>query len=88
MDRNRGSNGNGDQKVVIACTTNDKRRWAYFRAEKSPPKSTDLPIFLNRAVLDWQEDNPTKRVRTSLGIVQDGMTVAIHIWWDEDVLSE
>jgi hypothetical protein len=82
------SNGNGDPKVVIACTTNEQRRWVYFRAEKEPPRTSDLPLWINRAFLDWQEANPTKRVRSSLGIVSNGMTVAIHAWYDEDPAAD
>lgn len=79
----RSTNGNGDQKVVITCTTNAKQQWAYFAPDKEPPRKADLPLWLNRALNDWLQENPNKRVRSSLGIVSDGITVAIHIWYDD-----
>lgn len=76
-------NGNGDQQIVISCTTNAKQRWVYFAAAKKPPRHADLPLWLNKALTDWQQDNPDKQIRSSLGIVTDGMTVAIHVWYEE-----
>lgn len=83
MKSDKPTNGNGDSKIVIICTTNAQQRWAYFAAEKEPPRKADVPFWLSKALGDWIRDNPTKLIRSSLGIVSDGMTVAIHVWYDE-----
>lgn len=82
-DMKRSTNGDGKQRVVITCTEVAKQGWAYFAPDKEPTRKADLPMWLNRALNDWQQQHPNKRVRSSLGIVADGMTVAIHIWFDE-----
>ncbi|MHB1556001.1 MAG: hypothetical protein ACYC61_00845 [Isosphaeraceae bacterium] len=41
-----------------------------------------LPKVLSMAVAEWVRNNPDCRVRNTLGILQDGYTVTIHVWFD------
>ena len=41
-----------------------------------------LPILLSKTLFHWMSQNPQFRVRNTLPIVEDGYTVAIHVWFD------
>lgn len=41
-----------------------------------------LPILLSKTLFHWMSKNPQFRVRNTLPIVEDGYTVAIHVWFD------
>src|SRR5262249_42694706 len=73
--------GNGEPKVEILTT------------EKKPgyliiyPKSLDylpdrLPVFLSLSLERWVLEHPQFRVRATAGFVQEGKTVALHVWYD------
>ncbi|HWE36576.1 MAG TPA: hypothetical protein VG406_08420 [Isosphaeraceae bacterium] len=42
-----------------------------------------LPALLDRTLTYWLADRPSLRVRTVLPVVEDGFTVAIHVWYDD-----
>lgn len=56
--------------------------WACFQAGDSPPPKDQLPGHLNQCLCEWLERNPDFRVRATLPIVEDGYTVAIHVWFE------
>jgi len=56
--------------------------WIFFEIGDVKPSPHKLAYTLNRAMYDWLHDNPQVAVRNTLGIVADGMTVGIHIWYD------
>jgi hypothetical protein len=41
-----------------------------------------VAIFVSRTVEEWQRGNPDTRVTTALPIVDDGKTIAVHLWYD------
>jgi hypothetical protein len=41
-----------------------------------------LPDLLSKSLSAWTLDRPDLRVRTAVGIVEDGFTAALHIWFD------
>lgn len=43
-----------------------------------------VSVYLTHAFHEWVVKNPQLRVRASLGIVEDGQTVMIHVWYDEE----
>lgn len=45
-----------------------------------------VSVYLTHAFHEWVLKNPQHRVRASLGIVEDGQTVMIHVWYDEEEL--
>jgi hypothetical protein len=47
-----------------------------------------VPKVLSMAVADWMKNNPRCRVRNTLAILQDGYTVAIHVWFDRHGSSD
>ena len=41
-----------------------------------------LPTPLSETLANWTRNRPDYRVHTVFGIMEDGYTVAIHIWFD------
>ena len=41
-----------------------------------------LPLLLSQSLAVWSSKRPNLKVRSTLGIVEDGYTVAIHVWFD------
>lgn len=56
--------------------------WIYFELGEVKPSAGQLAYTLNRAMYDWLQDNPGVTVRETLGIVADGATIGIHIWYN------
>jgi hypothetical protein len=75
--------GNGTTKVVIASVL-VRKGMVFFKAGDPPPADSDLPFFLSKAIADWQVANPTARVRSTLGFVEDGFTTGVYVWFDEE----
>ena len=49
--------------------------------------TTNVPIearprFIESAIMRWQQQNPGLKIRTTLPLVSDGNTVAVHVWFD------
>jgi hypothetical protein len=40
------------------------------------------PNLIHRTLVDWLQKNPSVKVRSTLGIVEDGFTIAVHVWFD------
>jgi hypothetical protein len=57
--------------------------WVVYQAGTPPPERKKLPFALQGHLRKDLTEHPTVRVRSSLGIVQDGNTVAIHLWYDQ-----
>jgi hypothetical protein len=62
--------------------------WIYFELGEVKPAANQLAYTLNRAMYDWLQDNPGVTVRETLGIVAEGATVGIHIWYDGLPISQ
>jgi hypothetical protein len=57
--------------------------WMCFVAKTgTDPRPDRLPFALSRAVTDTFQQTPTLTVRSTLPIVSQGNTVAIHVWFD------
>ena len=57
--------------------------WMCFVAkEGTDPRLDKLPYALSRAIQDSLQQTPTLTVRTTLPIVSQGNTVAVHVWFD------
>ncbi len=56
--------------------------WACFQAAENQPLPEHLSRWLNRNFSEWLDRHPEFRVRATLPIVDDGQTVAIHVWYD------
>jgi hypothetical protein len=41
-----------------------------------------LPIRLSRVLFRWMQEHPHYRVRSTMPIIEDFYTVAIHVWFD------
>lgn len=44
--------------------------------------SPQVPLYLSRTLERWIKDKKV-RVRSALGIVQNGHTTALHVWYDD-----
>lgn len=56
--------------------------WACFRAGQKNPAPELLPTYLNHVFFSWLQRNQEFTVRATLPIVENGNTVAIHVWYD------
>jgi hypothetical protein len=56
--------------------------WVCFLASDPPPAPDQLPLYLSKTVSAWQKQNPMLTVRTTLPIVADGNTIAVHAWFE------
>ena len=52
-----------------------------FRATSNVPIEA-RPRLIESAIMQWQKQNPTLTVRTTLPICSKGNTVAVHVWFD------
>ena len=75
------SDGNGSSKVNIDRVQVGEG-WVFFEAGKSKPSLDKLPLLLSGAMSEWLRENPANVVRSTLGIVANGVTVGIHVWYD------
>jgi hypothetical protein len=41
-----------------------------------------LPDFISQALIDYLSERPEIKVRSTLGIVEGGTTVSLHVWFD------
>lgn len=46
-----------------------------------------LPIRLSRVFFRWMQERPHYRVRHTMPIIEDGHTVALHVWFDRIAAS-
>jgi hypothetical protein len=74
------SNGNGQTDFTIDAEQPGPG-WLLFRV-KDAEADPSLPIHL--CLTAWLEQNRNVRVRAALPIVTGGMTVAVHLWYDEE----
>ena len=56
--------------------------WACFQPGEKPPSAEKLAGYLNHNFYTWLQRNPEFKVRAILPIVENGNTVAIHVWFD------
>ncbi len=80
MKSDSDGNGTGTVKVDAVRIASD---CVLFHAGDPPPTPNNLPLLLATALRDWLAANSACRVRDTLGIVVDGNTVALHVWFDE-----
>lgn len=73
--------GNGTPHYRINATEVATGHVVFEAGDPKPPPD-QLPYFLNHAVCDWQKENSQAVIRSALGIVEGGNTIAIHLWFD------
>lgn len=56
--------------------------WVYLTVGQPSPPPEQVPAVLNFGLMRWLKDNKQIRVRATLPMVEDGHTVAIHVWYD------
>ena len=58
--------------------------WCLFKPhDDEPPPQENTPFYLNDALHRWLVQNKDLiSVRATLPIVQNGHTIAIHVWFD------
>jgi len=72
------------EEQQVAITRTDKGSdWVVFApCPDRPPPPDATPMFLEKAVARWLEQNPDIKVREMLGLVENGNTVGIQGWFD------
>ncbi len=74
--------GNGDGKIEIGVEIKTDG-WVMFRAGITPTIDIrQVPNALSEIMSAWLKDRPDLHVRSTLPIVEDGYTVAIHVWFE------
>jgi len=71
----------GEPQVLIHCDEL-ARGWVCIHGESQPTDPVRLPYLLNDDFCRWLKENPKVKVRTTLPIVANGNTVAIHVFFD------
>ena len=54
-------------------------------ADADPAAASRL---LSHSLVDWQLQNPDRRVHCAVGIVSNGNTIAIHLWADTPPITD
>ena len=76
------SNGNGESHLTRIQVLEIRPGWTIFQPEDTASAaSPHLPGALNHAVVEWVRDRPGLDVQASLGIVSEGRTVAVQLWY-------
>ena len=82
------SNGNGTNEYSVKITEfPDQGHVVFYADDDHPPPAAELPTVLGHALQDWMGENPDVVVRSSLPIVQNGQTIAIHLWYDPSTID-
>lgn len=55
---------------------------AVFRPSGTPTQPENLPLYLSKTIAAWLNQTPSLTVRATLPIVQNGNTVAVHVWFE------
>jgi hypothetical protein len=42
-----------------------------------------LPGLINQTLIAWLRERPSLKVRSTLGVVEAGSTIAVHVWLDK-----
>ena len=76
------SDGN-ESEFTVRMMEDVERGHVVLSADDDDPSSPEaLPVMLETAMQQWLEENPELFVRSTLPIIQNGQTIAIHIWYD------
>lgn len=73
--------GNGDPKIEL-ITIDKKPGYLIICPRTLDFLPEGLPVFLSQTLEKWVMDHPQYRVRCVEGFVQNGMTAALHVWYD------
>lgn len=76
------SKGNGNTKVYIDAIEK-KPGYLIICPQTIAAVADQLPVYLSQTLEKWFVEHPSCRVRASVGIVMDGQTVALHVWYDD-----
>jgi hypothetical protein len=72
----------GDGKIEIGVVALSDG-WVMFQAGITPTTDmTQVPTALNEIMSNWLKERTNLHVRAALPIVEDGNTVAIHVWFE------
>jgi hypothetical protein len=57
--------------------------WVIFRAGITPMTETErVPTAISEVMAAWLKERPDLHVRATLPIVEEGNTIAVHVWFD------
>jgi hypothetical protein len=72
--------GNGKDEIRIHVTEIDENYVVFTVGEHAP--CVDATKALNQAVIDWYNDKGPAIIWSTVPIVQNGATWAIHVWFE------
>ena len=80
-------NGSGPQVGRVIVRVEERPGWirvhAVFPTEFQRQVELErLPGLIDRTLTDYLTKHPAIRVRATLPILDDGFTVAVHVWYD------
>lgn len=79
MNRPPSGNGSGQHEVEVVPIAPD---WILLWPKGLEPWPADLPVGLNEVLVKWYRSQERIRIRHTQGIVKDGQTVGIHVWFE------
>ncbi len=71
-----------DKKLIISRVEMGVGWVLLVPSQEGPPEPEQTPTLLHRTLCKWLKQNPHLRVRATVPIVEQGNTMAIHVWFD------
>ena len=76
------TNGTLRNRFEIKYTEFRELGYVVIQASEGPPNDLDMPTdLLSKSVTNWVKQRPEITVQSTLPILKDGQTVAIHLWY-------
>ena len=73
--------GNGESKVTI--NVSEKRKgYVIIAPDRIDKLPSQTPVYISLTLENWQKEHPGVHVRAVCPIVADGVTIALHVWYD------
>ncbi len=85
-EKDTGNGGAGHGEVTIQVIDRPELGWATILPQLSEFRKQveleRLPELLDKTLEHWMKGMPGVRVKTTLGVVENGYTVKIHLWYE------
>jgi len=72
--------GNGNSKTTIDFV--ERPNYVLICPHDLTALPANIAVIINNAFLDWMQKHAGIRIREILPLIQDGQTIALHVWYD------
>ena len=77
------SDGDGARRRMSIDIDDAGDGWEFLHPSTDQPPVDALAAFLSDVLVDWMKQHPKRIIRSTLGLVSNGTTIGIHVWYDE-----